>query len=137
MPQLAQLAQREAHPQGWLTRELVARSPASSADVDTRISITFDPKAAPERLRDLDVAAAEVSHPQGTRILAGDLQAGVARPGHRPRARRHCVGRVRPGRSRDVDRVVAVHDHGEANWTAAGPVGAQEAWDSYRHSEGR
>src|SRR3954447_23880201 len=49
-----------------LMRELVARSPAASADVDTRVSITFDPSAAPERLRDLDAAAGEVA-----RILNG------------------------------------------------------------------
>src|SRR3954466_8627827 len=36
-----------------LMRELVALPPAGSADVDIRVSITFDPNAAPERLRDL------------------------------------------------------------------------------------
>ena len=30
-----------------LMRELVARSPAASAEVDTRVSVTFDPKASP------------------------------------------------------------------------------------------
>ena len=44
-----------------LVRELAVRSPTASADVDTRVSITFDPGRASRRLLDLDDAVAEVS----------------------------------------------------------------------------
>ncbi len=49
-----------------LMQELVAHSPSASAEVDTRVSVTFDPAGSARRLRDLDDAVAEVS-----RQLAG------------------------------------------------------------------
>lgn len=122
-----------------LMHELVARSPAASADVDTRVSVTFDPAAAAPRLRDLDDAVEEISRQLiglesslatcGVTVLgraSADEIAGIVRTAFDPAARG------------DVQRALAVHGpDGEAlDWADAGPVAADERWDHYRHDSG-
>ena len=81
--------------------ELVDATPATSADVDTRVAITFDPARANPRPTDLVAAVAEV-----TRWLPG-LEASLAAcrgrgagPGHRRMADRAAAGGLRPGQPR-------------------------------------
>lgn len=127
-----------------LVRELVTRSPAASADVDTRVSVTFDPAAATQRLQTLDEVTAEVSRQLtglesslgtcGVTVLGratADELAGIVRTAFDPAARG------------DVQRAVAVHGPdgdgplGAAlDWADAGPVAAEESWDRYRHDAG-
>ena len=123
-----------------LMRELVSRSPAAAADVDTRVCVTFDPAAAAPRPKNLDDAVAEIS-----RQLAGlesSLGAcGVSVLGRATPA--DLAGIVRtafdPAARGDVQRVLA--SRGPAGkdpvgWSEAGPVAADEAWDHYRHDTG-
>src|SRR3954447_9158151 len=87
-----------------LMRELVARSPAASADVDTRVSITFDPNSAPERLRDLDAAAAE--SPRTLNARDSSLRTcGVTVPGRAPAGELAAIVRTAfaPAARGDVD----------------------------------
>ncbi|NAZ85205.1 hypothetical protein GTR00_03625 [Kineococcus sp. T90] len=121
-----------------LMHELVAASPAASADVETRVSITFDPARAGTPLTDLADAAAEVS-----RSLAG-MEAALAECGVTVlgRARAEDVaGAVRvafdPASRGDVESALSRAATGESlTWEAAGPVAAEEAWDHYRHDSG-
>lgn len=119
--------------------QLVQTAPAAAADVDTRVSLTFDPKASPAAPRDLTEAAAEVGRvlfgletALGTcgvtvlgRLTADEI-AGVVRTAFDPAARGD-VARVltRPGRTA-----------GPLRWAEAGPVGAEEFPDRYRHDSG-
>jgi len=129
-----------------LMRELVDRSPAASADVDTRVSITFDPSRAAAALPDFADAAAEVS-----RSLAG-MEAALSECGVTVLGRagaEDLAGTVRvaydPASRGDVqssldDRENNSSVHGEPDagltWEAAGPVAAEEFWDHYRHDSG-
>jgi hypothetical protein len=123
-----------------LMRDLVVRSPATAADVETRVSITFDPAVSPHRLPDPDAAAQEVS-----RLLTG-LEASLGTCGvtvlGRARAA-ELAGAVRssfdPDARGEVQRVLSARDPGTdtlLTWGNAAPVGAEESWDSYRHDCG-
>ncbi|MCI2238111.1 hypothetical protein MO973_09650 [Paenibacillus sp. TRM 82003] len=124
-----------------LMAELVARSPSASADVDTRVSITFDPSRAGDRLEDLADQAAEVS-----RSLAG-MESALGECGVTVLARctaTELAGCVRvafdPASRGDVESVIGtgttVEEGGPLSWETAGPVAAEEAWDHYRHDSG-
>ena len=56
--------------------QLVAAAPAAAADVDTRVSITFDPAASPAAPRNLAEAVTETGQ-----ILAGPGIGARARAG--------------------------------------------------------
>ncbi|RJK95922.1 SCO6880 family protein [Vallicoccus soli] len=122
-----------------LMDELVSRSPAAAADVDTRVSVTFDPARAAERLPDLADQAAEVSRAlNGMESALGEC--GVSVLG---RARAHeLAGVLRTAydpRSRgEVNRIVedTADPQTLLQWTEAGPVAADEGWDTYRHDSG-
>jgi hypothetical protein len=126
-------------------RQIMARlaqaAPAAAADVDTRVSITFDPKAAPAAPADLTAAAAEVGRTMhglesalGTcgvtvlgRASAAEI-AGVVRTAFDPAARG------------EVNRILAQPQGAPSvqglGWTDAGPVGAEEEPGCYRHDSG-
>lgn len=118
--------------------ELVATTPAVSADVDTRVAITFDPARATPRPADLLAAVAEV-----TRWLPG-IEAGLAGAGLAVQGRatvEWLTGRLRlaydPASRAEVTRIPA----GSARpdllvWSEAGPIRAQETWDTWRHDSG-
>lgn len=121
-----------------LVRDLVQRSPGASADVETRVSITFVPSASAERLPELHDRAAEVS-----RLLAGfESQLGTCGVTVLGRAtERELCGMVRvaydPASRGDVERVLASPDADTLlAWGEAGPVAAEESWDRYRHDSG-
>jgi len=121
--------------------QLVQAAPAAAADVDTRVSITFDPTASPAAPADLTAAAAEVGRTMhglesalGTcgvtvlgRASAAEI-AGVIRTAFDPAARG------------EVNRILA-RSHGtrlasQLGWADAGPVGAEEDPGCYRHDSG-
>ncbi len=121
-----------------LVQQLVQRSPGASADVETRVSITFDPSASSERLPELHDRAAEVS-----RLLAGfESQLGTCGVTVLGRAsEQELCGMLRvaydPASRGDVERVLATDDANSLlRWGEAGPVAAEESWDRYRHDSG-
>ncbi|HEY3684791.1 MAG TPA: SCO6880 family protein [Streptosporangiaceae bacterium] len=118
--------------------ELVAAAPGAAADVDTRVSITFNPAAAPSPPKSLEAAIAEVGRTLHTlqtalgtcgvtitgRASAADL-AGIVRTAYDPAARGH------------INHLAEVRETGDVpSWQDAGPVGAEELWDRYRHDSG-
>jgi hypothetical protein len=121
--------------------QLAAAAPAAAADVDTRVSLTFDPKASPAAPRGLTDAAAEagsalagLESALGTcgvsvlgRLSAAEI-AGVVRTAFDPAAR----GEV----ARIAARARAGQITGLLDWADAGPVGAEEFPDHYRHDSG-
>ena len=134
--------------------ELVDATPATSADVDTRVSITFDPARANPRPTDLVSAVAEV-----TRWLPG-LEASLAATGVAVLGRagvEWLIGRLRvaydPASRGDVARLLDQHagypprpavpgyaGAGGAGellvWRDAGPLRASETWDRWWHDSG-
>ena len=142
--------------------ELVDATPATSADVDTRVSVTFDPARANPRPTDLVSAVAEV-----TRWLPG-LEASLAATGVAVLGRASTewiIGRLRvaydPASRGDVARVLDHHGtypprhavpgfpaaagfgaagFGGADellvWRDAGPLRASENWDRWWHDSG-
>ena len=119
--------------------QLVEAAPAAAADVDTRVSITFDPKASPSAPADLTAAAAEVG-----RLLPGLESAlgtcGVTVLGRASPA--EIAGVVRtaydPAARGEVNRLLAQARAGQPalSWAEAGPVGAEEEPGCYRHDSG-
>ncbi len=118
--------------------QLVDAAPAAAADVDTRVSVTFDPKAAPAAPRHLTDAVAEAGRALiglesalgscgvtvAGRLAAADI-ASIVRTAFDPAARGE-VWRL-AGRARSAPGA------GLLGWAEAGPVGAEEFPDHYRH----
>ena len=121
--------------------QLVEAAPAAAADVDTRVSITFDPKASPSAPAGLTDAAAEFG-----RMLHGLESAlgtcGVTVLGRASPA--EIAGVVRtafdPAARGEVNRLLAQAASGRPGrglgWAEAGPVGAEEEPGCYRHDSG-
>jgi len=121
--------------------QVVAAAPAAAADVDTRVSITFDPAAFPSQPGTVAEAVTETG-----RTLLGLESAlgscGVAVLGRAGAA--EIAGIVRmafdPAVRGEVNRLLAVGVgpvlEEQLNWASAGPAGAEEHWDCYRHGSG-
>ena len=123
-----------------LLDDLVVESPSAAADVDTRVSITFDPARATERLGELGEQTAEVSRllygleaslaDCGVGLLgratAAEL-AGIVRTAFDPRARGE-VNRLLAGSASEAEQLLT--------WGEAGPIAAEERWDRYEHDSG-
>jgi hypothetical protein len=121
--------------------QLVDTSPAAAADVETRVSITFDPAHSPTRPRDLDESVAEISRalPGLTdslggcgltvlgRATAADLVATV-RAAYDPLARGDVARLIGGGNPTTRERYL--------DWDTAGPVAAEERYDHYQHDSG-
>jgi hypothetical protein len=123
--------------------ELVRTSPGTAADIQTRVTITFDPAASSEPLDTLPDQAAEVS-----RLLAGmesalracgvgaveraqDYElAGVVRTAFDPEARGEVQSLV--GAAATGSRAAAE----SLTWHEAGPTGHEEHWRHYQHDSG-
>lgn len=122
-----------------IVTDLVAAAPHSAADVDTRISVTFDPRFSPTRPGTVLDTAVEFSRLLdgleiglggcGVTVLgrasAADL-AGAVRVAFDPAARGQ-VGRLLDGTTPGRELLT---------WADAGPVAAQETWEAYRHDSG-
>ena len=121
--------------------QLVEAAPAAAADVDTRVSITFDPKASPAAPADLLAAAAEVGRTMhGLESALGAC--GVTVLGRASAA--EIAGAVRtafdPAARGEVNRILT-RSHGtrlapQLGWADAGPIGAEEEPGCYRHDSG-
>ena len=121
--------------------QLVQVSPAAAADVETRVSITFDPAYSPARPRGLDESVAEIG-----RTLPGLADAlggcGLTVLGRASAA--DLVATVRaaydPAARGDVARLLDGRDPAMLgtwlDWDTAGPVAADEQYDRYRHDCG-
>ncbi len=121
--------------------QLVAAAPAAAADVDTRVSVTFDPARYAGNPRSITAAIAETGQ-----SLAG-LESALASCGltllGRARAA-DIAGVVRiafdPAVRGEVSRLLATDISPELedqlNWASAGPQAAEERWDSYQHDSG-
>jgi hypothetical protein len=124
-----------------IMNQLVDAAPAAAADVDTRVSITFDPQASPPAPAGVTSAAAEVG-----RILHGLESAlgtcGVTVLGRASTA--EIAGVVRtafdPAVRGEVNRLLAqpgaIQPGSGLDWAGAGPVGAEEEPGCYRHDSG-
>jgi hypothetical protein len=121
--------------------QLVATAPAAAADVDTLVSITFDPALFPARPRDIGDAVTEAG-----RMLSG-LESALATCGVSVLGRARAAdiaGIVRtafdPAVRGEINRLLAtgispaLEEH--LNWASAGPAGAEERWDCYQHDSG-
>ncbi len=120
---------------------LAATAPMAAADVDTRVSITFDPARSPATPKTLAEAVTETGQTLtglesalgscGVTVLgrarAADI-AGVVRTAFDPAVRGH-VGRL-------LATGVGPKLEEQLNWASAGPAGAEEHWDCYRHDSG-
>jgi hypothetical protein len=121
--------------------QVVAAAPAAAADVDTRVSITFDPAASPAAPRTLAEAVTETGQ-----VLAG-LESALGSCGvtvlGRARAA-EVAGIVRtafdPAVRGQISRLLASGVgpalEQQLNWASAGPAGALESWDRYQHDSG-
>jgi hypothetical protein len=120
---------------------LVASAPAASADVDTRVSLTFAPEAFPARPADVAEAVSEVGQALlglesslvacGVSVLgrarAADL-AGIVRTAYDPALRGQVNRLLATDISADLEQWL--------NWASTGPAHATERWDSYTHDSG-
>ncbi|WP_055483417.1 SCO6880 family protein [Sphaerimonospora mesophila] len=119
-----------------LMRQLVGTAPRTAARVDTYVSMTFDPTRSPAGLDDMTTALDELGRTLDA--LASALGVcGVTVTGRASAA--ELAGIVRaafdPAARADTTRV---EDNSAAtlNWADAGPVGAEEHHDHYRHDSG-
>jgi hypothetical protein len=121
--------------------QLVAAAPAAAADVNTWVSITFDPGAFPAQPRDIAAAVTEAGQ-----ALAG-LESALGACGVTVLGRARAVdiaGMVRiafdPAVRGQISRLLAtgispgLEEY--LNWASAGPAEAEEHWDCYRHDSG-
>jgi len=118
-----------------LMHELIELSPSTSAQTDTRVTVTLDPSRAAPRPPDLLASVAEV-----TRWLPG-LEAGLASSGVAVLGRESTASLTSRVRSAfDPVSRDEIARQGEAHqlrqWAQAAPIAATETWDSYRHDSG-
>ena len=121
--------------------QLVAAAPAAAADVDTRVSITFDPAASPVVPKTVSDAVTEAGQTLtglesalgacGVTVLgrarAADI-AGIVRTAFDPAVRGEISRLLASGVSPALEE--------QLNWASAGPAGAEERWDCYQHDSG-
>ncbi|WP_067466180.1 SCO6880 family protein [Actinomadura macra] len=118
--------------------ELVRTAPAAAADVDTRVSITFDPKASSATPKDLFEAVAELGRTlDGLASRLGGC--GVSVLGRATAA--EIAGAVRiafdPDARGEVNRLLARPGSEDVlSWADAGPVAATEHTGHYEHDGG-
>ena len=121
--------------------QLVASAPAAAADVDTRVSVTFDPARSPAAPKTIADAVTETGQTLiglesalgscGVTVLgrarAADI-AGVVRTAFDPAVRGNVNRLLASGVSPALEQ--------QLNWASAGPAGARERWDCYQHDSG-
>ncbi|WP_066946648.1 SCO6880 family protein [Microtetraspora fusca] len=114
-----------------LIEQLVETAPRTAADVNTYVSVTFDPTRSPTAVNDLTSAIGELS-----RALDGLASAlgtcGVTVTG---RATATELARIVRCAFDPAARADAVRAE-DLTWADAGPIGAEEHMDHYRHDSG-
>ncbi|MDT7656886.1 MAG: hypothetical protein QOF38_1601 [Pseudonocardiales bacterium] len=118
-----------------LMRELIELSPSTSAQTDTRVTVTLDPSRAAPRPPDLLASVAEV-----TRWLPG-LEAGLSSCGVAVLGRESVSSLTSRMRSAfDPASRDEIARQGEQQqlqqWSQAAPIAANETWDTYQHDSG-
>ncbi len=112
--------------------ELADLTPATTADIDTRVTVCLDPNRATPKPSDLLAAAVEV----GRRVPAIENQLGSCGVAVLGRAdTRWLAARLRAAFDPDR-RADTVHDGLQLDWADAGPAAATEDWDTYCHDSG-
>jgi hypothetical protein len=120
---------------------LAATAPTAAADVDTRVSITFDPSRSPAAPKTIADAVTETGQTLlglesalgscGVTVLgrarAVDI-AGIVRIAFDPAVRGHISQLLATSIGPKLEQ--------EINWASAGPAGAEERWDNYQHDSG-
>jgi hypothetical protein len=124
-----------------LMAQLADAAPTATADVDTRVSLTFDPKASPVPLRSLDKAAAEVgSVLTGLESALGSCGVSVLGRMSAPEITGVVRSAFDPDARGEVTRIAVRRRAGQPaaqlGWTEAGPVGAEESPGYYGHDGG-
>jgi hypothetical protein len=111
--------------------EVVQRYPAGSAQVDTRVSLTYSPPVG-RKMSTEDMCreiAARVVHMHAGLTGAGGSQISAM-------SANELAISVRAGYDPADAPDLAVHSDLDLDWSQAGPVSAREAWDHYRHDSG-
>jgi hypothetical protein len=113
--------------------QLVAITPATGADVDTRVSITFDPNRANPRPKGVLDAVAEV-----TRWLPG-LETALGSAGVAVLGRASIewlTSRLRIAYDPAARPDVLLGSEQLTTWTDAAPIRASESWEHWQHDSG-
>ena len=119
--------------------KLAGTAPAAAADVDTRVSVTFDPAVSPAKPKTVQDAVAEAGRVlHGLQVQLGSCGltvTGRARAGDLAAMVRAAFD---PGTRAEASRLLGSASGQEAllAWEGAGPGGAEELWDRYRHAGG-
>ncbi len=118
-------------------RQLVATAPNAAADVQTTVSITFDPSASPAKPRTLADRLTEVDRAlpglQDSLAACGLTVLGRASAAQIAGTVRHCFD---PATRGEVTRLLAADPNAAAgllDWDNAGPISAEEHIDRYEH----
>ncbi|MFI2667557.1 SCO6880 family protein [Micromonospora carbonacea] len=111
--------------------DVVRSSPAGSATVDTRVSLTYT--APPGRSMSHEDVCREVAArlPHLHAGLTGATGAGIV-----PMSARSLAAVVHAAYDPAAALDLARDPHLAPDWTQAGPVATRESWDSYRHDSG-
>jgi hypothetical protein len=134
--QLAPDAPPEAH---MIMHDLVARTPSVSANVETRISVTFDPRKFPANPKTRVQAIAELGN------YLNELENGLGNCGVSILGRataQHLVASVRnaydPAARGETNRLLFGNPEGlhTRDWADAGPMSAELRHDRYVHDSG-
>jgi hypothetical protein len=115
---------------------LATSAPVTTAGVDTRVSLTFDPAASPAKPLTAADATAEVGRVlHGLQLQLGSC--GVAVTGRCTAADITAIVRSAydPAARGEISRALASGGP-QLDWADAGPGGADELWDRYRHDSG-
>lgn len=122
-----------------LMHALVDRSPGTAADIETRVSLTFDPAASHLHLHDVASQAAEVSR-QLTGLESALSSCGVTVLGRAraPQLAATVRAAFDPANRGEIAQRMGGGDGGDdlLLWGDSGPVAADETWDCYRHDSG-
>jgi hypothetical protein len=114
--------------------EIVSTYPSGSAQVSTRIALTYSASARPgAKRRSLEEMAREI----GTRLPGLSSGLGMTGAGTaRPMTGAQLAEAVRVAYDPDAQALLEAADGEGLSWGEAGPAAAQEAWDHYRHDSG-
>lgn len=121
--------------------QLVASAPSAAVHVDTRVGLTFDPKAAPVPLRDISEAVAEVGRALfGVESALGSCGVAVLGRLNAPAIAGVVRAAFDPAARGEVLRIAAQAQAGQEtedlSWPDAAPIAAEEFPDHYRHDSG-
>ncbi|MEW9534145.1 SCO6880 family protein [Microbispora sp. NPDC049125] len=114
-----------------LIKQLVSTAPRTAARVDTYVSVTFDPSRSPAAMDDMPTAIGELG--RSLDALASSLGGcGVTVTGRATTGELASIVRSAYDPAARADTARATN----LSWADAGPIGAEEHPDHYRHDSG-